>query len=87
MLRKERMDLKNQMEEVVLKDKILWNQKIKFIGVIMWDNSSKIFHRIASGREMNKILNKLENDSRDILDSDERIVEEVVVFFFFFKNL
>ena len=69
------------MEELIVKDEISWNQKVKVKGVIEWDNNNKLFHRIASGRKANKLINKLENLNGEVLQTEEEIVKEILNFF------
>ena len=46
-----------------------------------WDNNSKLFHRIASKRKANKLINKIENVRGEILQSEKEIEEDIVGFF------
>lgn len=59
--RRERGELKRIMEDLILGEEISWNQKAKTKGVIEWDDNSKLFHRIVSGRKANKLINKIES--------------------------
>jgi len=79
--RRERGELKRRMEELILREDISWNQKAKSKGVIEWDNNSKLFHRIASGRKVNKLINKIENAVGVVLQTENEIVEEITSFF------
>lgn len=48
--------------------------------MIEWDNS-KLFHRVASGRKGNELINKIESSDGLILHSEGEIVEEITHFF------
>ena len=47
----------------------------------MWNHKSKLFRRIARKRKVNNMENKLESNLGEILDLEDKIVEEVVKFF------
>ena len=80
-LSEERRGLKVRLEDLIKKEEISWNQKVKVKWVKEWDNNTKLFHRIASGRRLNKVLNKIELENGDLLEGKDDIVGEVVNFF------
>lgn len=50
-LREERLSLKGVFEEIILKEDVSWRQKAKVSWAKHGDNSSKLFHLVANGRE------------------------------------
>lgn len=72
---------RRKLEETILREQISWNQKVKIKGVTEWDNNSKLFHRAASRRKANKVINKIEGSEGSVLYSEREIVEEITSFF------
>ena len=63
-LRKERCDLKNTLEDLILKEEISWKQKARVKWVREWDNNSKLFHKIVNMKKGSKLIKNLEKDNR-----------------------
>ena len=80
-LRKERWELKDNLEKVILKEEISWRQKARIKWVREWDNNSKLFHKIVNMKKCNNLINKLEKDNGKILEEEESIVNEIIAFF------
>ncbi|KAM7469396.1 hypothetical protein LguiA_007579 [Lonicera macranthoides] len=79
--RLERGALRRKLEELLVKEEVSWHQKAKVKGVIEWDNNSKLFHRVASGRKVNNIINKLENVSGEVFQTEREIEREILNYF------
>ena len=54
---------------------------MKARGEFEWDNNSKLFHRVASGRKVNKLINKIEGSDGLVLHSELEIAAEITSFF------
>ena len=79
--RRQRGELRKRLEELILKEETSWYQKTRLKGIIEWDNNLKLFHRIASGRKVNKMINKIENTNGEVVVEEKEIVEEITTFF------
>ena len=74
---------KGELEELILREKIHWRQKVKVKWVKDGDYNSKFFHKVANDRRNRNFIKFLENERGLVLDNSESITE----IFLYFKKL
>ncbi|RVW35470.1 Transposon TX1 uncharacterized 149 kDa protein [Vitis vinifera] len=62
-------------------EEIHWRQKAKVKWVKDGDCNSKLFHKVANGRQNRNFIKFLENERGLVLDNSESITEEILLYF------
>ena len=70
-----------KLEEIILREEIHWRQKAKVKWVKDGDCNSKLFHKVANGRQNRNFIKFLENERGLVLDNSESITEEILLYF------
>ena len=71
---------KGELEELILREKIHWRQKVKVKWVKDRDNNSNFFHKVVNGRRNRNFIKFLENERGLVLDNSESIIEEILLY-------
>ncbi|RVW91061.1 Transposon TX1 uncharacterized 149 kDa protein [Vitis vinifera] len=77
----QRVIRKGELEELILREEIHWRQKAKVKWVKDGDCNSKLFHKVANGRQNRNFIKFLENERGLVLDNSESITEEILLYF------
>ncbi|KAJ9701108.1 hypothetical protein PVL29_006452 [Vitis rotundifolia] len=77
----QRVIRKGELEEVILMEEIHWRQKANVKWVKDGDCNSKLFHKVANGRQNRNFIKSLENERGLVLDNSESITEEILQYF------
>ena len=72
---------KGELEELILREKIHWRQKVKVKWVKDGDYNSKFFHKVANGKRNRNFIKFLENERGLMLDNSESITKEILLYF------
>lgn len=71
-VRKERIDIKMQLEEIYLQEEIKWAQKAKKQWVKEGDSNTKFFHKIAIGHRVKSTINRIQTMEGRIVEKPRR---------------
>ena len=80
-LRDERVNLKKELNGILVKQEIMVKQKLKIQWAKLGDANSSLFHRLLNARKSKNFISKIELDSGEILTTEEDIVREIISFF------
>ena len=80
-LRKERVNLKKELNGILVKKEILVRQKMKIRWAKQGDANSSLFHRLLNARKSKNFIFKIELDNGEVMTREEDIVREITSFF------
>ena len=80
-LRQERVNVKKELNGILVKKEIMVSQKLKIQWAKQGDANSSLFHRLLNARKSKNFISKIELDSGEILTREEDIVREIISFF------
>ena len=80
-LRQERVNVKKELNGILVKKEIMVRQKLKIQWAKQGDANSSLFHRLLNARKSKNFISKIELDSGEILTREEDIVREIISFF------
>ena len=75
------MDLKKELNGILVKKEILVRQKMKIRWANQGDANSSLFHRLLNARKSKNFISKIELDNGEVMIREKDIVREITSFF------
>lgn len=60
------IEMKNDLEEILIKEERSWRQKVKMKWAKEGDNNTQVFYRVVNGQRRRNAVNKIELEIGEI---------------------